>query len=39
MSWAVKMWYFGKDSLTGYSGEKFEMKCKDQIYFTSIQRR
>jgi hypothetical protein len=26
MSWTVKMWHFGKDSLIGYSGEKFEMK-------------
>jgi hypothetical protein len=24
MSWTVKMWHFGKDALTGYSGEKFD---------------
>lgn len=26
MSWTVKMWQFGKYSLAGYSGEKFEIK-------------
>jgi len=24
MSWIVKMWHFGRDALTGYSGEKFD---------------
>lgn len=31
MSWTVKMWHFGKDSLTGYSGEKFEIKWDDSL--------
>jgi len=31
MSWIVKMWHFGKDSLIGYSGEKFEMKWEDSM--------
>ena len=25
MSWTVKMWHFGQDALTSYSGEKFDM--------------
>ncbi|MER5174414.1 MAG: hypothetical protein ABJB76_02140 [Candidatus Nitrosocosmicus sp.] len=25
LNWTVKMWHFGKDSLTGYSDEKFEI--------------
>jgi len=29
LNWIVKMWHFGKNSLTGYSGEKFEIKWGD----------
>ena len=29
MRWIVKMWHLGKDALTGYSGENFEMNWKD----------
>ena len=29
LNWIVKMWHFGKNSLTGYSGEKFELKWGD----------
>src|SRR3954465_9842256 len=29
MSWTVKMWHFGKDSLTGYSGGRFEITWED----------
>ena len=25
MSWTAKMWHFGQDALTSYSGEKFDM--------------
>jgi len=31
MSWTVKMWHFGKDALTGYSGEKFDMSWEDSL--------
>ena len=31
MSWIVTMWHFGQDSLTGYSGEKFEVPWKDGL--------
>jgi hypothetical protein len=31
VSWIVKTWHFGKDALTGYSGEKFEMKWEDSL--------
>ena len=31
MSWIVTMWHFGQDSLTGYSGEKFEIPWKDGL--------
>ena len=31
MSWTIKMWHFGKDSLTGYSGEKFDMSWEDSL--------
>ena len=31
MSWIVKMWHFGKDALTCYSGEKFEINWKDRL--------
>jgi hypothetical protein len=28
-TWMVKMWHFGRDALTGYAGEKFEMTIGD----------
>ena len=28
MSWIVKMWHFGRDALTSYSGEKFDIRWK-----------
>jgi hypothetical protein len=28
MTWIVTMWYFGQDSLTEYTGERFEMSWK-----------
>ena len=31
MSWTVKMWHFGQDALTSYSGQKFYMICKDSL--------
>ena len=31
MSWMVKMWHFGKDALTSYSGEKFDMSWEDSL--------
>jgi hypothetical protein len=31
MLWTVTMWHFGQDSLTGYSGEKFEIQWKDGL--------
>jgi hypothetical protein len=31
MSWIVKMWHFGKDALTRYSGEKFDMSWEDSL--------
>jgi hypothetical protein len=31
MSWTVKMWHFGKDTLTSYSGEKFDMSWEDSM--------
>jgi hypothetical protein len=31
MSWIVKMWHFGKDALTSYSGEKFDMSWEDSL--------
>jgi hypothetical protein len=31
MNWTVKMWHFGRDALTGYSGEKFEMTWEDSL--------
>ena len=31
MSWVVKMWHFGQDSLTEYSGEKFEISWKEGL--------
>ena len=30
MSWIVKMWHFGQDALTSYSGEKFDMRLGRQ---------
>jgi hypothetical protein len=31
MNWTVKMWHFGQDALTSYSGEKFDMAWKDSL--------
>jgi hypothetical protein len=31
MSWTVKMWHFGQDALTSYSGEKFDMIWEDSL--------
>ena len=31
MSWTIKMWHFGKDALTSYSGEKFEIVWEDSL--------
>ena len=31
MSWAVKMWHFGQDALTRYSGQKFDMSWEDGL--------
>src|SRR4051812_47505883 len=31
MSWTVKMWHFGKDALTSYSGEKFDISWEDSL--------
>ena len=31
MSWIVKMWHFGRDALTNYSGEKFDMSWEDSM--------
>jgi hypothetical protein len=31
MSWIVKMWHFGQDALTSYSGEKFDMSWEDSL--------
>ncbi len=44
MSWIVNMWHFGHDSLTGYSGEKFEIPWEDglklfRIYSKEIPNR
>ena len=36
MSWTIKMWHFGKDSLTGYSGEKFEITLEDILNLFNI---
>jgi len=30
-SWTVKMWHFGQDALTSYSGEKFEITWADSL--------
>jgi len=30
------MWHFGKDSLTGYSGEKFEITLEDILNLFNI---
>ena len=34
------MWHFGKDALTSYSGEKFDMSCEDSfnVFITYIQK-
>jgi hypothetical protein len=31
MSWTIKMWHFGQDALTSYSGEKFDMSWEDSL--------
>ena len=31
MSWTIKMWHFGQDALTSYSGEKFDMNWEDSL--------
>ncbi|MGN6623195.1 MAG: hypothetical protein ACTHKK_03545 [Candidatus Nitrosocosmicus sp.] len=31
MSWIVKMWHFGQDALTSYSGEKFDLSVEDAL--------
>ena len=31
LSWIVTMWHFGRDSLTGYSGERFEITWEDGL--------
>ena len=31
MSWTAKMWHFGQDTLTGYSGEKFKITWEDSL--------
>jgi hypothetical protein len=31
MNWTVKMWHFGQDALTSYSGEKFDMAWEDSL--------
>ena len=31
MSWIVTMWHFGRDSLTGYNGEMFEIPWKEGL--------
>ncbi len=41
MSWTVKMWHFGQDALTSYSGEKFDMNMGRQFkcyFIISIQK-
>jgi hypothetical protein len=44
MTWLVTMWHFGQDSLTGYSGEKFEIPWKEglqlfRVYSKEIPNR
>ena len=36
MSWTIKMWHFGKDALTSYSGEKFEITWEDSLKLFNI---
>ena len=31
MLWTVNKWHFGKDALTSYSGEKFEIVWEDSL--------
>jgi hypothetical protein len=31
MTWIVTMWHFGHDSLTGYTGERFEISWKEGL--------
>ena len=36
MLWTIKMWHFGKDALTSYSGEKFEITWEDSLKLFNI---
>jgi hypothetical protein len=36
MTWIVTMWHFGQDSLTGYSGEMFEIPWKEGLQLFRI---
>ena len=31
MSWTVKIWHFGQDALTSYSGQKFDMIWENSL--------
>ena len=31
MSWTVKVWHFGQDALTSYSGQKFDMIWENSL--------
>jgi hypothetical protein len=31
MNWTVKIWHFGQDGLTSYSGEKFDITWEDSL--------
>jgi hypothetical protein len=31
MSWIIAMWHFGQDSLTEYTGERFEISWGDGL--------
>ena len=31
MNWTVKVWHFGQDALTSYSGQKFDMTWEDSL--------
>jgi hypothetical protein len=39
MPWIVTMWHFGQDSLTEYSGEKFEISWKEGLEIFRIFKR
>lgn len=36
MSWIVKMWHFGQDTLTNYSGDKFDIIWEDSLKILHI---